>query len=270
MALIYPGLTSAREAQMRGPPQIFDRKLYSQRRARASGTDFLVAEAAAHMSERIRALKSASQNALDLSSRPLAFVELKSCARNWTRTSSHNGSQLHADEESLPFAPHSFDLVTSVCGLHAVNDLPGALIQIRKILKPGGLFVAAMFGGETLRELRDSFAAAEAELSGGASPRVFPFADVRDLGALLQRAGFAGPVADVERSIVHYGKFESLVRDLRNLGETNVLQQRSRKFLRRDVLAAMLSHYARAYADADGKLRATFDVIYLTGVAPTD
>jgi SAM-dependent methyltransferase len=254
---------------MRGPPQIFDRKLYSQRRARASGKDFLVAEAAAHMSERIHALKPAAWAALDLSSRAAAFVELEACAGNWTRSSSHNGLHLRADEESLPFAPHSFDLVTSVFGLHAVNDLPGALIQIRQILKPGGLFVAAMFGGETLRELRDSFAAAEGELSGGASPRVSPFADVRDLGALLQRAGFAGPVADVERTLVRYGRFESLVRDLRDLGETNALQQRSRKFLRRDVFAATLSHYARAHADADGKLRATFDVIYLTGLAPT-
>ncbi|HUJ47217.1 MAG TPA: methyltransferase domain-containing protein [Rhizomicrobium sp.] len=255
---------------MRGPPRIFDRKLYSQRRARASGTDFLVKDAAAHMCERIRALKPVAQAALDLSSRPEAFAELESCAVNWTRTSSHKGLQLCADEESLPFGPHSFDLVTSVFGLHAVNDLPGALIQIRKILKPGGLLVAAMFGGETLRELRDSFAAAESELSGGASPRVSPFADVRDLGALLQRAGFAGPVADVERTVVRYSRFESLLRDLRELGETNVLQQRSRKFLRRDVLAAMLSHYTHAHADTDEKLRATFDVIYLTGLAPTN
>src|SRR5262249_42303082 len=112
---------------MRGPPQIFDRKLYSQRRARASGTDFLVAEAAGHMSERIRALKPAAQDALDLSSRPQAFAELEPCAANWARTSSYDGQQLGVDEESLPFAPHAFDLVTSVFGLHAVNDLPGAL-----------------------------------------------------------------------------------------------------------------------------------------------
>ena len=152
--------------------------------------------------------------------------------------------------------------------LHAINDLPGALIQMRRALKPDGLFMGALFGGETLNELREALLTAESELTGGITPRVSPFADVRDLGALLQRAGFALPVADVERTTVRYGEFTRLVDDLRALGETNVLYRRSRNFLRRDVLAAALSHYRQAHAEPDGRLRATFDILYLTGWAP--
>jgi SAM-dependent methyltransferase len=173
-----------------------------------------------------------------------------------------------ADEEALPFAPRSFDLIASVLSLHAVNDLPGALIQVRHALKPNGLFVAALFGGETLREVRAAFAQAESEVTGGASPRVAPFADVRDLGALLQRAGFTSPVADVERTVVRYRKFSTLVRDLRALGETNALTHRNRVQLRRDVLGTALARYAQSHAEADGRLRATFDVVYLTGSQP--
>jgi SAM-dependent methyltransferase len=154
----------------------------------------------------------------------------------------------------------SIDLVTSTLALHAVNDLPGALVQIRRKLKPDGLFLGALFGGETLHELRDAFAAAEIETTGGISPRVAPFADVRDLGGLLQRAGFALPVADVERTTVNYRDFFSLPRDLRAHGETNALAQRSRKSLRRETLAALIAAYQ--------PLRATFDIIYLTGWAP--
>lgn len=249
---------------MSGPPQIFDRRLYAQRRARATCTDFLVADVAAHLAERIHALGGPFKHGLDLSSRPEAFAELSGAAERWTRTSLTGGLSATADEEALPFAPESFDLIVSVLALHAVNDLPGALIQIRRALKPDGLFVAALFGGESLRELRAAFAQAESDLSGGASPRVTPFADVRDLGALLQRAGFPKPVADVERTTVRYRGFASLVHDLRSLGETNALAQRSRKFLRRDVLAAALAHYAAAHSDPDGRLRATFDVVYLT------
>lgn len=158
----------------------------------------------------------------------------------------------------------SFDLVTSVLALHTVNDLPGVLHQIRAKLKPDGLFLGALFGGDTLRELREAFAAAEIETTGGVSPRVAPFADVRDLGGLLQRAGFALPVADVERTTVLYRDFTSLLRDLRAHGETNALVQRSRKFLPRKTLAALLAHCPKD----DGRLRTTFDIVYLTGWAP--
>jgi SAM-dependent methyltransferase len=252
-----------------GPPQIFDRHAYARRRARAAGTDFLLADVAQHLAERITAINRPFRTALDLSSRPESFVEIRGAAEAWTRTSPAGRLSVVADEEALPFAPGSFDLIISVLSLHAVNDLPGALIQIRRALTPGGLFVAALFGGDTLRELRDAFALAESELRGGASPRVAPFADVRDLGALLQRAGFAMPVADIERTTVRYASFGSLVRDLRALGETNVLAQRSRRFLRRDVLSAALARYAEAHSEADGRLRATFDVVYLTGGAPS-
>lgn len=254
---------------MSGPPQIFDRRLYAQRRARAAGTDFLVADVARHLAERSATMNRRFQVALDLSSRPEAFAEFKPTAESWLRTSLVAGSAAAiVDEEALPFAPNSFDLVVSVLSLHAVNDLPGALVQIRRALKPEGLFLAALFGGQTLQELRAAFAQAESDLRGGAGPRVAPFADVRDLGALLQRAGFAMPVADLERTTVRYGSFSSLVHDLRALGETNALAHRSRRFLRREVLAGALARYAEAHSDSDGRLCATFDVVYLTGARP--
>lgn len=253
---------------MKQPPQIFDRKLYAQRRARAPGTDFLVRDVAAHLAERIATINRPFGAALDLSSREESFAELRGGAARWTRTSLFpRAGCLLADEEALPFAPDSFDLITSVLSLHAVNDLPGALIQIRGALMPEGLFVAALFGGETLRELRHSLAQAESEATGGVSPRVAPFADVRDLGALLQRAGFTSPVADLERTVVRYRSFQSLVSDLRALGESNALAGRSRRFLRREILAAALQHYRNHFAE-DDRLLATFDIVYLTGRAP--
>jgi SAM-dependent methyltransferase len=160
-----------------------------------------------------------------------------------------------------------FDLAVSLYSLQAINDLPGALIQIRRALKPDGLFLAALFGGETLRELRESFAVAETEISGGISPRVSPFADVRDMGALLQRGGFALPVADVERLQVRYRDFGALVRDLRAHGQGNALVARRRQFLGRHILNALIAHYSAHHAQ-DGKLNATFETLYLTGWAP--
>jgi SAM-dependent methyltransferase len=172
------------------------------------------------------------------------------------------------DGDALSVEAASCDLAVSILALHAVNDLPGVLSQTKRALKPDGLFLAALFGGETLFELRDSFAAAEVATTGGISPRVAPFADVRDLGGLLQRAGFALPVADVERTTVLYRDFGSLIRDLRVHGETNALVQRSRTPLSRTTLAAMLAHYQAHHAEPDGRLRATFDMVYLTGWAP--
>ncbi|HEY5337893.1 MAG TPA: methyltransferase domain-containing protein, partial [Rhizomicrobium sp.] len=251
---------------MSGVPHIFDGAIRALRRIRAkalSGQSFLTLEAAAGLAERAGAANRSFQNGLEIGSLDPAFGVLKPLAKHWTRTSFSDGENLH-------LAPESFDLAVSVLSLHAVNDLPGALIQIRRALKPDGLFVAALFGGETLHELRASFAAGEEEIAGGASPRVSPFADVRDLGGLLQRAGFNLPVADVERTVVRYGKFRTLVSDLRDAGETNALVQRAKKPLRRDVLAASLAHYAAHHAEPDGRLRATFDIVYLTGWAPHD
>ncbi len=227
-----------------GPPRIFDHKARALHRARAirlHGDGFLADGARAGLNERLGAIARGfpDRRALTLDAR-----------------------------EHVDAAPESLDLITSVFALHAVNDLPGVLIQVRRALKPDGLFLAALFGGDTLTELRQSLAAAEIEILGGVSPRVAPFADVRDLGGLLQRAGFALPVADVERTIVRYGDVLSLIRDLRAMGETNALAERSRKPMRRDMLAAAVDHYARHFADPDGKLRATFDIVYLTGWAP--
>jgi SAM-dependent methyltransferase len=160
-----------------------------------------------------------------------------------------------------------FDLAISLLSLQWINDLPGALLQIRRMLNPDGLFVGAVLGGASLSELRDAFAHAESQTRGGISPRVAPFADVRDLGGLLQRAGFALPVADVERLNVRYGDFFGLVRDLRVHGLTNVMGERSRRPLRRDTLAALLAHYAGHHAE-NGKLLARFETLYLTGWAP--
>jgi SAM-dependent methyltransferase len=173
-----------------------------------------------------------------------------------------------ADEEVLPFRDASLDLIVSGLALQFVNDLPGVLVQIRRALKPDGLFLAAMLGGETLTELRQSFAAAESEVEGGASPRVAPFADLRELGALLQRAGFALPVADVDRTTVRYANAFDLMRDLRRMGAANALVARRHTPLRRATLLRMAEIYAQRFADADGRLRATFEIVWLSGWAP--
>ena len=187
-------------------------------------------------------------------------------------TSTGNSADLviAADEEALPFRAASLGLVVSALALHFVNDLPGTLIQIRRALKPDGLFLAAMLGGDTLTELRQAFAEAEAEMEGGMSPRVAPFPDLRDLGALLQRAGFALPVSDVDRLTVRYGSVFSLMHDLRRMGATNALTERRRIPLRRKTLMQMAEIYARRFADADGRLRATFEIVWLSGWAPDE
>src|ERR1019366_9086697 len=178
------------------------------------------------------------------------------------------GLAVAADEEALPFRDGALDLVVSGLGLHFVNDLPGTLVQIRRALKPDGLFMAALLGGDTLTELRQAFAAAEAEIDGGISPRVLPFADLRDLGALLQRAGFALPVTDVDRLTVRYASPLALMHELRRMGATNPLIDRSRRPLRRATLARMLEIYAERFADPDARIRATFEIVYLSGWAP--
>ena len=253
------------------PPRIFERRAYAARRARAArrnGDRFLALEAAAGLGERLAAINRKFAHALDIGSRGPAFSILKPAAQHWTTISLAPEATVIADEESLPFAAESFDLVTSVLSLHAVNDLPGTLLQIRRALKPDGLFLAALFAGETLSELRHSFAAAESEVSGGISPRVAPFADIRDLGGLLQRAGFALPVADIERTTVRYKEINRLFADIRNLGETNVLAERKKSGLRPAVAGAALAQYVANHGEPDGRVRATFDIAYLTGWAP--
>jgi SAM-dependent methyltransferase len=247
-----------------GPPRIFDRKALALHRTRARKTDgdaFLAQAAAEGLAERIGAVQRTFDSGYAIDTLDAAMSALEGCARHWTHTTV-------GPDEALSPVHEDQDLAVSVLSLHAVNDLPGILVQARRALKPDGLFVAALFGGETLAELRQSLAAAELEVRGGVSPRVAPFGDVRDLGGLLQRAGFALPVADVERTIVRYKDFMSLVRDLRAMGETNVLVERSGRPISRTMLTAMLAHYAANFADPDGRLRATFDIVYLTGWAP--
>jgi NADH dehydrogenase [ubiquinone] 1 alpha subcomplex assembly factor 5 len=180
------------------------------------------------------------------------------------------GPGLHVigDEEFLPFGAGRFDLVIALLNLHWINDLPGALVQIRQSLKPDGLFLGAMLGGSTLTELRQSWLAAEAELEGGASPRVSPMAETLDGAALLQRAGFALPVADSERITVTYGDAFRLMRDLRGMGETNATRDRRKSFTRRATLFRMAEIYQQRFAGPDGRIPATFEIVTLTGWHP--
>jgi len=243
-----------------GPPRIFDvhaQALHSARAARRAGERFLLREAAEGIAARLAPVNRIFADALAVDGR--AADLLQGTAAAW-RTG------LFDADERLEIGGGGFDLAVSILSLHGLNDLPGTLLQIRRALKPDGLFVAALFGGATLCELRDSFAAGEIETLGGITPRVAPFADVRELGTLLQRAGFALPVADVERTTVRYREFATLVSDLRRMGDTNALVERQR--LSRATLRAALAHYAAKHSDNDGRLRATFDIVYLTGWAP--
>ncbi|MCD2470712.1 methyltransferase domain-containing protein [Jiella sp. MQZ9-1] len=173
-----------------------------------------------------------------------------------------------ADEECLPLAPESVDLVVSCLSLQFVNDVPGMLAQIRRALRPDGLFLAAFLGGETLSELRTALLHAESEITGGVSPRVAPFAEIREAGGLLQRAGFALPVGDVDRLTVRYDNLFALAADIRAMGAANILQERSRKPAGRRLFLRAAEIYAERFADADGRIRATFDVMHLSGWAP--
>ena len=176
--------------------------------------------------------------------------------------------QVIADEERLPFAPASLDLAVSLLSLHWTNDLVGALVQIRQALKPDGLFIGAIFGGATLTELRQSLLQAESELSNGAGPRVLPFADALDAAGLLQRAGFALPVSDVDRITVRYDHPLKLMADLRAMGEANALVDRPRRPLTRRLLARVSEIYAERFGLEDGRVPASFEIITLTGWAP--
>jgi SAM-dependent methyltransferase len=184
---------------------------------------------------------------------------IKDFAQDWTVAD--------FDEREFLAAEQPFDLAVSLFSLQAINDFPGALIQIQRLLKPDGLFVAVLFGGATLTELRQSFTAAESEVLGGVSPHIAPFADVRDMGALLQRAGFALPVTDIERLTVRYSALPSLIRDLRAHGQSNALAARRKRSIGKRLLRTLADHYAHHYVQ-DGKLIATFEMLYLTGWAP--
>lgn len=256
-------------------PLVFDRPLVRRRLARAlkaGYADFLLERAVGDLEERLSTVMRSFPLALDVGTpTPAATEALRRSGRaeQVVRLSPapEPGSVL-GDEERLPFAGGRFDLAVSLLALQSVNDLPGTLVQIRRALKPDGLFIGAVLGGATLTELRQAFTQAEAELEGGVSPRVAPFADVRDLGGLLQRAGFALPVADSEVVRVRYGDPFALMRDLRLMGFSSALNDRRRTPLRRATLLRAAQVYAERFADPDGRLPATFEIVWLSGWAP--
>ncbi|HET7718193.1 MAG TPA: methyltransferase domain-containing protein [Bauldia sp.] len=266
---------------MNGPPIVFDRKLLALRRARAlkaGASDFLLHHAAKDLIDRLAAVQRRFATSADIGT-PLPHVaealarsgkadRVLRVAPRFPDEANTLFDTVVGDEERLPLAPESLDLVVSALSLQFVNDLPGVLAQIRRALRPDGLFLAVFIGGETLRELAESFALAESELTGGASPRVAPFVEVRTAGALLQRAGFALPVVDQDRLTVRYADPLALMRDLRAMGSANALAERSRRPLRRDILIRAAAAYAGRFSDPDGRIRASFDLISLSGWAP--
>ena len=267
------------------PPQIFDRNLINRRLNRVwTGThgqaqaDFLLARAAEDLHERLSLVKRRFALAADFGSpgphgaAALAAAVQVDCVIRVAPTEASLGAGAFlpavGDLERLPVADRRLDLAVSLLALQTVNDLPGALVQMRRALKDDGLLIAAMVGGDTLTELRQSLTIAESEVLGGASPRVAPFVDVRALGGLAQRAGLALPVVDLDRAVVRYPDMFALLADLRAMGATSALSARSRKPLRREVLARAAAVYAERFADPDKRLRATFDFVWLAGWAP--
>jgi SAM-dependent methyltransferase len=257
-------------------PQVFDRPLVRLRLARALAggyAGFLLARAVEDLEERLGTVLRRFPLALDVGTpTPAAAASIRASGRAdaVVRLSGvpGAGADVVGDEEALPFCDGRFDLAVSLLALQGANDLPGALVQIRRALKPDGVFVGCLLGGATLTELRQAFTQAEAEIEGGASPRVAPFADVRDLGSLMQRAGFALPVTDVETVTVRYGDPFGLMRDLRAMAFGNALVQRRRTPLRRATLLRAAEIYAERFADPDGRVRATFEMVWLSGWAP--
>ncbi|MDP2803327.1 MAG: methyltransferase domain-containing protein [Phreatobacter sp.] len=262
--------------------QHFDNQLAGRRRVRAARgevADFLLAGVAEDLGDRLMLVQRTFTSLADIAT-PTDALRDALAARGWPVVLATEaveelarrraGPVVVAAPEALPFADQSLDLAVSALGMQFVDDLPGLFVQVRRALKPDGLFLAALLGGDTLTELRQAFAAAESELDGGLSPRVAPFADVRDIGGLLQRAGFALPVTDSDRLTVRYRDVFALMRDLRAMGATNPLVARRRVPLKRATLLRMAAIYHERFADPDGRIRATFQVVTLSGWAPHD
>ncbi|WP_188579089.1 class I SAM-dependent methyltransferase [Azorhizobium oxalatiphilum] len=263
-------------------PDVFDRALLRRRQARAArlGPEpFLLERAAEDLADRLATVKRRFDKAVDLGtptdalSRALAGhpgIGTLFTAAPLPEGLAGRAPAVVADEEALPFGNGALDLVVSALSLQLVNDLPGTFAQVRRALRPDGLFLAAFIGGASLSELREAFTVAETETTGGLSPRVAPFADVRDLGGLLQRAGFALPVTDVDRVVVRYSSPFGLMSDLRRMGAGNVLLERRRTPLRRATLLRAAEVYAERFSDPDGRVRATFEIVWLSGWAPDE
>lgn len=269
---------------MSGSALVFDRKLVVRFRERAIGrgrvAEFLLREASDGLAERLMSVNRRFARGVVLgahngiATEAIAATEkvddLVSTDTSTALLAGTRGARIVCDEEALPFGDESLDLVVAAFTLHTVNDLPGCLVQIRRALRPDGLFLGVFLGGGTLGELRGALMDAELSLRGGASPRVAPFTDVRDAGALLQRAGFALPVVDADVLTVRYAAMVDLMRDLRAAGLSNALAARSRKPLARGVLEAAERAYAARYSDPDARVRATFELLNLSGWAPHD
>ncbi|MBZ9656338.1 methyltransferase domain-containing protein [Phyllobacterium lublinensis] len=261
--------------------QVFDRNLLLARRLRAfkqhgNAADFLLARAAEDLEERLSAVERTFDIAVDLASHTgLAAQALQRSGKAGSIVRIEQAQPfldralpaIVADEEVLPLKAASVDLIVSLLSLHMTNDTPGTLLQIRRTLKPDGLFLGAMAGENTLAELRECLLVAESEVFGGASPRVAPFADVRDAGGLLQRAGFTLPVTDIETYTVRYDSAFALMRDLRAMGMQNVLIGRSRRPMTRHFFTRVAEIYAERFSDPDGRIRATFSFIWMSGWA---
>ena len=264
------------------PEIIFDRALLTKRRARFANKfpahDFLLQRAGEDIQLRLGAIMREFEVALNLGAHHGVLTQMlredPRCAHVVSTDlcepliARNSGPRAVCDEEFLPFKSQSLDLVVSGLTLHMVNDLPGALVQIRRAIKPDGLFLAAVLGGRTLIELREVMALAEEEIDGGVSPRVAPFADVRDYGALLQRAGFALPVSDADVVSVTYATPLDLMRDVQAMGASNALAERRKAPLKRSVLMRASEIYTSRFPAKNGRIRATFEIIHLTGWAP--
>ena len=259
---------------------LFDLKLADQRRRRALGiagpsAAFLLDAAIGEFTERLSVVQRSFAIGVDIQTplptlaEAIAKTGKVDHVLRLDRLVDTRGEMPFAiaDAEAIPLASASVDLVVSALALHLANDLPGAFAQIRRALRPDGLFLCVLPGGDTLTELRQSLTAAEAELFGGAAPRVAPFAGVRQIGGLLQRAGFALPVADRDRISIRYSDLGALIRDLRSMGATNVLRE-SRRPLTRSVVARASEVYADRFSDPDGRIRATVELVWLSGWAP--
>lgn len=267
------------------PMQVFDRTAVAHHRNRAANGlaehDFLFMEAADRLCDRLDDVKRKFETALDLGCHGGEVAKnlgSRGGIKNLTQTdispkmvalAEKTGHKaMVADEENLPFNDATFDLVLSNLSLHWVNDLPGALIQIRKSLKPDSLMLASVFAERTLWELRESFMAAEIEIEGGISPRVSPFATVQDLGSLLGRAGFVLPVLDTDTITVSYPDAFKLMADLRGMGENGAVVGRRKTFTREDTILRAASYYQEKFADNDGRIPATFDIVTMTAWSP--
>ncbi len=271
-------MTGARNDRI-GP---FDRKQLRRQRDRAaagfSAHDFLARHAAEGLVERLGDIKRCFPLTVilggggclaDALKGSFGIERLVHCDLSRAMLNRHTGSyRAVADEEWLPFANAQFDLIVSALSLHWVNDLPGALIQIRRALKPDGLFLAALPGGDSLVELRQALVQAETEVEGGASPRVATFTDIRNAGSLLQRAGFALPVVDTDKLIATYPNALALMRELRGMGESNLMLDRRKRLTRRGTLLSAAAKYMEMYGDTNGRVPATFQLLYLAGWAP--